>query len=230
MVSAKFGSKEFKVTEKTIYTPSDTTIGESIDIEETERSEKKPSTAVKGIKLQTLSFSVLLDARFVTIDTELRWWKSTLLAKQSKDFYLGNYKIGRFYLVQYGLSEINMNKQGEYTKAKLTLSFTEDGTYAGSNNINFEKVVVPNSSADSVKDSVSSSTTAKDFRIGSVVKPKSGTRWYITAEGAIRKKGTSGKAWEQNFNVTITYKSPIEAIHLGSSGWMRPEDVTLIKY
>lgn len=229
MVTAQFGSKQFKVTGKMIYTPSDTSISESIDIEETERSGKKPSTKVKGIKLQSLSYTVMLDARFVTIATELRWWKNTLLSKASKDFYLGNYKIGRFYLNQYDVSDIVLNKNGEYVKAKLNLSFTEDGTYAGSNKVNFSQIAKSNGSVSSVKSS-GSTTAKKKIRVGSIVKPKSGTRWYTTAENAIKKKGSSGKAKTQNYKVTHTYKSPIEAVHLGTSGWMRIEDVTVVTY
>lgn len=229
MVTAKFGSKEFKVTGSMIYTPSDTSISESIDIEETERQGKKPSTSIKGIKLQTLSFTVSLDARFVTIVTELRWWKSTLLAKKSQDFTFGGYKIGRFYLSQYDVSEMNINKNGEIIKAKLSLSFTEDGNYAGSNTINFKGSVKTNSSASSVKASASSNTSKK-IRVGSTVKPKSGTRWYTTAENAINKKGTSGKATVAEFKVTRVYTTSVKAVHVASKGWMRPEDVTVVKY
>lgn len=223
MNTAKFGSKQFQVKSNKIYTPRDTAISESIDIEETERDGKKPSTKVKGIKLQTLSFTVILDARFVNVVSELRWWKSKLLSKKSEDFYLGGYKIGRFYVSQYDVSEMNLNVDGEMTRAKLSLSFTEDGNYAGSNTINFG-----NSSSSSVKSSASS-TTSKKFRMGSTVKPKSGTRWYSTADNAINKRGTSGKATVKEFKVTNTYKTD-KAVHLGSSGWMRPEDVTVIKY
>lgn len=227
MITAQFGSKKFEVSPNKIYTPDGISISESIDIEETERSGKKPSTSVKGIKLQSLSFEVKLDARFVSIPSELRWWKSTLLAKQSYDFTLGNYKIGRFYLTQYDVKDIIENRNGEYTKATLSLSFTEDGTYAGSNTINFKDIVI-NTSASSVKASASA-TTIKKFRVGSTVRPKSGTRWYYSAEGAINKTGKSGKATLKDFKITRLYKTN-KAIHVGSSGWMRPEDVTVISY
>jgi len=223
MVTAKFGSKQFKVTPKTIYTPSGFSTSESIDLEETERSGKKPSVKVKGVKLQTASFTVLLDARFVNVATEIQWWKSTLRAKSPKDLYYGNSKVGKFYLTQVDEAESNINKSGVYTKAKLSLSFTECPSGSGSSSSK------SNSSASSVKASASSKTK-KSIKKGSVVKPKSGTRWYSTAENAIKKKGTSKKASVKNYNVTNTYKSPIEAVHLGSSGWMRVEDVTVVKY
>lgn len=224
MVTAQFGSKKFEVSPKKIYTPNGVSLSESIDIEKTERSGKKPSTSVKGIALQSLSFDLKLDARFVTVATELRSWKSILLGKKSYDFSLGKYKIGRFYLTQYDVKDTVQNREGEYTKATLSLSFTEDGTYAGSNTINFKE----NVSVNKVKASAATSSTKK-FRVGSTVKPKSGTRWYYTAEGAINKTGKSGKSTVKEFKITKLYKDN-KAVHLGSSGWMRPEDITVVKY
>ena len=233
MVTAKFGDKQLKVTGTMIYTPSDTSISESIDIEETERSGKKPSTKIKGIKLQTLSFKIQLDARFVTVTTELRWWKSVLLAKASKDFSIGEYKIGRFYLSQYDVSDIQVNKKGEFTKATLSLSFTEDGNYAGTTTINFKD----NRYVSSVTASLSAKTSKK-ISVGSTVKPVSGTRIYSTAYNAVNKTGTSNKATVFNYKITHIYRvGSSYGVRISGtynkteySGWMRSEDLILVKY
>ena len=229
MVTGKFGSKQFKVTGNMIYTPDGFSTSESIDIEETERSGKKPSTKVKGIKLQTASFTVLLDARFVTVDTEIQWWRNTLRAKASKDLYYGNYKIGKFYLTQVDVAETTINKNGVYTKAKITLSFTEDaGSSSGSSS---------NSSASSVKSSASTSSSKK-VRVGSYVHIKSGTYWYDMKDNA-KKKSTSGRQSTVGYVGTAYKVIAVDGsvIHIvtarsnSSSGkWIRLEDVTVVTY
>lgn len=222
MVTAKYGSKEFQVSQKQIYTPDGLTISEAIELEEKEVSGKKPNTSVKSIKLQDLKFEVRLDARFVSVDSELRWWKSKLLGKASDFFYLGGFKIGKFYLTQYDVKEIRTDKKGEYLSAVISLGFTEDGTYANNKTINFESTA----KANAVKASADSSKK-KEIKVGTYVKPKSGTRWYYTAEGALKKTGKSGKAWNQNLKVSYIYKSG-KAINPQGLGWMLPEDVDVV--
>lgn len=138
MITAKFGSKRFEVSPSKIYTPNGVSISEELNIEETEVSGKKPTITIKGVKPQALAYEVKLDSRFVDVEEEIQFWKSTLLAKSSKFFELGNRRIGRFYLTKYELKEMTINKNGIYTSAKISLSFTEDGEYANSRTINFE--------------------------------------------------------------------------------------------
>lgn len=222
MITAKFGDKKFQVASKIIYTPNDVSIGESIEIEEKEVKGKKPKTSVKGIKLQSLSFEVKLDSRFVDVVAELRWWKNKLLAKKSDFFYLGNYKVGKFYLTQYDVSDFTLNKNGYYKTATISLSFSEDGTYANSKKINFESPA----KAKSVKSS-NTSKKKKTIKVGTYVKPKKNTRWYYTAEGALKKTGKSGKAYNKKLKVTHIYKNG-KAINPQGLGWMRPEDVDVV--
>lgn len=224
MITAKYGSKQFKVEAKSIYTPDDISIGESIDLEETEVKGKKPKVSVKGVKLQSLSFKVKLDSRFVDVTAELRWWKNKLLAKTSEFFYLGSYKVGKFYLTQYDLSEFTLNKNGEYRTATISLSFTEDGTYANSKKIVFEST---NKKAASVKKSPAATTKKKTIKVGTYVKPKSGTRWYYTADGALKKTGKSGKAYNKKLKVTHIYQNG-KAINPQGLGWMIPADVDIV--
>lgn len=226
MITAKFGSKKFEVSSKKIYTPSGLSISEELNIEETDVSGKKPKVNIKGIKLQGLSFDLKLDARFVDVDTELRWWKNTLLAKKSQLFYLGNYTIGKFYLTKYDVKETAINKNGIFTKAIISLSFTEDGAYANSNKIVFETT----KKAAEVKSSAKTSTTK--VRKGSTIKPKSGVRWYYTADGALKKSGKSGKAYQKNMNVTHTYSKngKIVCVNPEGLGWLKVEDMTVVTY
>lgn len=235
MITGIFGDKQFAVTGNLIYTPSDTSISESVDIEETEKSGQKPTTKIKGIKLQTVGFDILLDARFVSVITELRYWKSVLLAKSPKDFTLGEYKIGRFYLSQYSVSDIQINKKGEWIKAKLSISLTEDGNYAGSTTTNFSGTRY----VTQVTTSLAAKTT-KEIRVGSEVKPVSGTRVYGTAYSAVNKTGTSNKVEDDIYIIKEIYRvtsmdSPTYGVFIdksvtGCRGWMRSEDLILVKY
>ena len=137
MITASFGSKKFNVSSSKIYTPDGTAISEEIEFDEKEVKGKKPEQTFKSIKLQSMSFDIKLDARFVTIETELRWWKNKLLAHSSDIFILGGCKIGKFYLQKYDLKDVVINKKGIYVKATLSLTFVEDGYYANRKRIVF---------------------------------------------------------------------------------------------
>lgn len=229
MITAKFGDKSFEVSPKKIYTPNGVSLSEELDLEETEVSGKKPTQKVKGIKPQDLSFDLKLDSRFVDVDVELRWWKNTLLSKTSQMFYLGSYKIGKFYFTKYDIKNITQNKDGIFTSALVSLSFAEDGKYANSNKINFEST----KKAAAVKSSAGSNKSATTkVRKGSTIKPKSGVRWYYTADGALKKSGKSGKAYQKNMTVTYTYSKSgkIVCVNPQGLGWLKVEDVTVVKY
>lgn len=224
MITAKYGSKEFKVEAKKIYTPDGISISESIELEEKEVSKKKPTTTVKGIKLQSLSFNIKLDSRFVDVPTELRWWKNKLLSKTSDFFYLGKFKVGKFYLTQCDFSGFELNKNGDYRKATISLSFTEDGTYANKTKINFDST---NKKATEVKKSTTTTAKKKNIKVGTYVKPKKNTRWYYTAEGAIKRTGRSGKAYNKKLKVSYIYQNG-KAINPQGLGWMLPSDVDIV--
>ena len=196
MITAKYGTKQFSVSKKKIYTPDGISIGESLEVEETEVSGKKPTTKVKGIKLQEVRFDVKLDNRFVDVITEIRWWKSALHSKKSKYLTIGSYRIGAFYLTDYNVTNIVMNKNGKYTKADLSLTFKEDGYFALNKTINFQN--------SGTKIGTISSIAIK-YRVGSKVKIKSGTRRYNSAYSAIDKRGKSVKNTKTEID-NVTYK------------------------
>lgn len=228
MITVKYGSKSFEVKSNKIYTPDGITISESLSTEEVEVSGKKPTLKIKGIGLQTISMSVMLDSRFVNVETELRYWKNILLGKKSEILMIGSYQIGKMFLTSYKTSDIVLGRTGGYSKAVLELSFTEDGSYANKNKINFS---VPKK-VTTVKKSATTTTATKKVRKGSTIKPKSGVRWYSTAEGAIKKSGTSGKAYQQNLVVTYTYSKngKIVCVNPNGLGWLKVEDVNVVKY
>ena len=226
MITARFGSKKFEVSSKKIYTPKGIAFSEELDIEEAAVSGKKPTVTIKGVKLIPLSFEVKLDSRFVDVDAEMRFWKSTLLAKQSQFFTLGKYSLGKFYLTKYDVKETTINKNGVYTSALISLSFTEDGKYTNTP----KTTTTTTKKAATVKSSTK--TTSVKVRKGSTIKPKSGVRWYYTAEGAIKKTGKSGKAYQKNMKVTYTYSKngKLVCVNPNGLGWLKVEDVTVVKY
>lgn len=227
MITAKFGTKIFEVSSKKIYTPSGVSVSEELNIEETEVSGKKPTVSIKGVKLQPLSFDVKLDSRFVDVLTEIKFWKNTLLAKKSQNFSLGNSSMGKFFLTKYDLKSITINKNGVYTSALISLSFTEDGAATNSAGASSTPTT---KKATAVKSS-SSKSTALTIKVGATIKPKSGTRWYETAEGALKKSGKSGKAYQKNMTIKYIYKKSgkIVCVNPQGLGWMKVEDVTLVK-
>lgn len=239
MITAKFGSKSFEVSPKKIYTPNGLSLSEELNYEEIEVSGKKPTITVKGFKLIPLTFEVKLDSRFVDIEKEMAEWKSLLRKKTSKNFNYGGTLLGYFYLTKYEVKETTINSSGKYTQAKISLSFIEDGEYYnGTKKVTTLKTgtgtsVTPTGTAKSstVKSSGSSSSKAK-VRKGSTIKPKKNTRWYYTAEGAIKKTGKSGTAYQKNMTVTYTYSKngKIVCVNPQSLGWLKVEDISVIKY
>lgn len=229
MITVKYGSKKFEVNSKKIYTPDGLEISESISTEEVEVSGKKPTLKIKGIGLQSISMNVKLDCRFVTVETELRYWKNILLGKKSELLTVGSNPVGKMFLTSYKVSEIVLAKNGGYVSAVLDLSFTEDGAYANTNKINFS---TPKSTAVKKSAATTKTTASTKVRKGSTIKPKSGVRWYSTAEGAIKKSGKSGKAYQQNLTVTYTYSKngKIVCVNPKGLGWLKVEDVKVIKY
>lgn len=226
MIPAKFGSKKFEVSTKKIYTPNGTSLSEELNIEETEMSGKKPTVSIKSIKLKGLSFELKLDSRFVDVYSEISFWENTLKEKTSQFFVLGKYTIGKFFLTKYDIKNLTINKNGEYTGALISLSFTEDGKYANDP----KTTTTTTKKAATVKNSTKTATVK--VRKGSTIKPKSGVRWYYTADGAIKKSGKSGKAYQKNMKVTHTYSKSgkIVCVNPEGLGWLKVEDMTVVKY
>lgn len=233
MITAKFGSKSFEVSSKKIYTPSGLSISEEIDLEETEVKGKKPTLSKKAIKLQGLSFDLKLDCRFVDVAAELRWWKTKLHSNEVSQFILGSFIIGWFVLQKYDIKDIVLDKNGNYISANISLTLLEDGASANKRKLS-EYNFTSTKKAEEVKSSATSTatTTSSKVRKGSTIKPKSGVRWYQTAEGAIKKTGKSGKAYQQNLVVTYTYSKSgkIVCVNPKGLGWLKVEDVTVVKY
>lgn len=207
MITAKFGSKSFEVSKSKIYTPNGITYTDSIELEETEVSKKKPKVTLKSKGLREISFDLLLDVRFVNVETEIKAWDNLLNKATAQTFTLGKMNLGKFFLTKVSKSDFVMIKTGQLTQAKLSLSFKEK----------------PSSSTSSS----SSSSSSKNIKVGTKIKPKSGTRWYYTAVGAINRTGISGSAYQKTMTVTYIYNNG-QAINPQGLGWMIPADVDVV--
>lgn len=242
MITAKYGDKKFEVSAKTIFTPNGLSFSEAIDIEEVEQSGKKPAMNIKSIKLKNMSFDLILDARFVTIATEIRWWEKTLQDQKSYDFTLGEVKIGKFFLNQVTVSEVNMNAKGVWTKAKIALSFLEDsgvkasptsssGGSSGEGGSYYSSGSAANAAA--VKESVRT-TNLQNFPVGTVVKPYGGARWYSTAKAAHDKNGSNKAVFVTEYVVSSVSVNYADVVYIKPktsstySGWVRTEDIRIV--
>ena len=230
MIPAVFGTKKFEVSNKKIYTPNGLSYSEELKFEETEVSGKKPTVSIKGVKLIPLTFEVKLDARFVDVGAEIDFWAKTLKSKKSQSFKLGQRTLGVFFLTKYEVKSTTIGKRGVYTGAVLSLTFTEDG--AKVNKASEKKTSTASSSTAKKVSTVKNSASAKVLSVkkGSIIKPRSGVRWYLTAEGAIKKSGKSGKAYQKNMTVTYTYSKngKIVCVNPQGLGWLKVEDVTVV--
>ena len=225
MIIATFGNKYFEVSSKKIYTPNGLSLSEEIEIEETAVSGKKPTVKVKGIKLKTMTFELKLDSRFVDVEKELTDWENILKAKGTRRFNLGNRNLGQYYLSKIEQKEYVLNKNKAFASATISLTFIEDGDSANKSATTSKSTT---KKATTVKSSAS--TASKKIAKGSTIKPKSGVRWYYTAEGALKKTGKSGKAYQKNMKVTYTYSKngKIVCVNPQGLGWLKVEDVTLV--
>lgn len=232
MVTGSFGTKKFEVSANKIYTPNGLSLSEEIELEETAVSGAKPTVKVKGVKLKTVSFELKLDGRFVNITTEISFWESTMKAKKPKELKLGIHKLGWYYITKYSITSYTIRKDGAYRSATISLSFTEDPKNGVTTTTSSTKTTTATTQkATTVKKSVAA--TSPTIGIGAIARPKSGKRWYYTAEGAYTKSSRvlNGKATVADFKVTHIYKknSKIVCINLAGKGWMRVEEVTVIK-
>ncbi len=77
MSIGSFNSKTFEVTQDKIYTFDDYTRDISLNIEDQEVDGSKPSTYIKGITLEQVSFNVkLIQSNSIDVKTEIDDWKN----------------------------------------------------------------------------------------------------------------------------------------------------------
>jgi len=138
MAIASFGKKIFSVTGNKIYTFDGLQYSSSYETEIQNVEGKKPSTYKKGPGLNSMDFSVKLDAAFkVNPRKEINDWERIKDAEIPYVFILGNKAFGqnKWLLVDVSASDMDIDNAGNILSANLSLKFTEyvrSGTKASS--------------------------------------------------------------------------------------------------
>lgn len=124
---AVFGPKVFEVTSKKVNTFDDLQYDTSLNTEDQAADGKKPSTTIKDLGLDNLSFQVKLSAfQGVNPDKEMRSWRDLKNAMKPYPFVLGGKPFGsKWLLVGVSMSETFYNHKGQLLSCQLALKFKE---------------------------------------------------------------------------------------------------------
>lgn len=128
MAIAIFGKKTFQVSGKRIYTFNDFTLGSQLNTESQDVAGKKPSTYIKGADLNSMAFSIPLDASLnVNVRAEYENWEAIKDAGIAYPFILGGRPISRnkWLLKNVDLSDVQIDLKGNMLKAILKVQFEE---------------------------------------------------------------------------------------------------------
>ena len=128
MAIASFRNKIFTVNSNKIYTFSDLQYSSNYETEAQDVEGKKPSTYKKGSGLNTMSFSIKLDASFkVNPRKEMTDWENIKATGTPYPFILGNKSLGlnKWLLLDVSVSDMNIDNTGKILSANLNLKFEE---------------------------------------------------------------------------------------------------------
>lgn len=128
MALGSFSSKVFEVNQNKIYTFDEYTRDISINVEDQEVDGDKPSTYIKGISLEGISFNVkLLQSNSIDVETEINDWKNICEVKEPYMLFIGNNPVSsnRYLLTGVSLSDNTYIPSGKLIKSTIKLTFKE---------------------------------------------------------------------------------------------------------
>ena len=127
MTIAAFAGKIFKVSTENIYTFDNLDISAQLITEEIEVQGKKPSTHIKGLGLDGISFQINLDARFVDIQQEYESWIAIMAQVKPYPFIIGAKPVGtnKWILKSVSMPVKQVNNRGVILKASLNIILEE---------------------------------------------------------------------------------------------------------
>lgn len=258
MLTGHYGLKKmFEVASDKIYTPKGTAFTEEMNFDETEVSKRKGNVNFKGVKLSTVSFELKLDSRFVDVEKEISFWQTQMLSKKSELLYIGVHKFPYCFVTKCELKDFVLNSASKLVSAVLSLSFTEDGettrwfedaparekaaAEAAKKKAEEEKQAAKKQAATVTAQANKNTIETKKIKKGStIIIPKNNARWYDTALNAVKKTGTSGKAYHKEMKVTHTalvlakkYNIPKDTycVNPQGLGWLVINDIEkVVKY
>jgi len=128
MPIAVFKNKSFQVSSKRVNTFNELSWGGEIQAEEQEKLNSKPSTYIKGVGLDSMSFLNRLSWNLgMNVRKEIEEWEAIKLSTQPYIFMLGNKPLGanKWLLKSTNVSDTVIDDKGNLLKATLKLDFAE---------------------------------------------------------------------------------------------------------
>jgi phage baseplate assembly protein W len=146
---ASFSGKVFEVSSNKIYNFEGYTRSYSLDVEEQEQEGAKSSSYIKGESLETISFNILMDARFVDVDAEISSWIEICKSKKQDFFILGGKPVSsnKFLLKSISESDPVIDNNGKKLRVKLAIQLQEFVRYGKkkkdkkSSDVDYEQVI-----------------------------------------------------------------------------------------
>lgn len=127
MKIGSFSYKVFRVNGNDIKTIQDLERSSSLNTDEVENGTDKPKLTVTSKAIDTMSFSVALDYRYLNVSDEYSDWM--IIKDDGQPFYLilGGKSFGdnKWLLTDVNLSDTKFAPGGKLMNAKLQLSFKE---------------------------------------------------------------------------------------------------------
>lgn len=128
MPIAVFRNKTFQVSGTRINTFDGLSWGGDIQVEEQEKLNSKPSTYIKGVGLDSMSYEIRLSWDLgMNVRKEIEEWEAIKLSMQPAIFMLGNKPLGanKWLLKSTNISNTKINNKGNLLSAVLKLEFAE---------------------------------------------------------------------------------------------------------
>ncbi|WP_459482125.1 phage tail protein [Clostridium saccharoperbutylacetonicum] len=128
MSLGSFGNKTFEVSQNKIYTFDGYTRDISLGVEDQDVDGDKPSTYIKGIDLEKISFDIKLNqSSNIDVEKEINEWKSICESGSPYMLFLGNNPVSsnKFLLTGISLSDNFYTSNGKQVKTTLKLTFKE---------------------------------------------------------------------------------------------------------
>ncbi|MBE1306041.1 hypothetical protein G4W71_18725 [Clostridium botulinum] len=128
MAIAVWGPMVFSVSLNKIYTFDGFSLSSSIDIEDQEREGSKPSTYIKGLNSDEISFTIpLIKQKKVNIRNEYINWINTQNKRIPYMLIINNKPVtsSKFLLTSVKLSNTLLDRKGDYFKATIEVTFKE---------------------------------------------------------------------------------------------------------
>lgn len=128
MSMGSFGSKTFEVSQDRIYTFDDYTRDISLNVEDQEVDGSKPSTYIKGINLEPVSFNVkLMQSNSINVEAEIEDWKNICENKVPYMLFMGDKPVSnnKFLLTGVSLTDNVYMYGGILIKSTMKLTFKE---------------------------------------------------------------------------------------------------------